>query len=74
MTTIVSKAWSLTAGGISNSRSLAEPSCLGMGTEIGGPEDSGCASVANSVVGARSTPTTGTMFNGEILKSTRQFQ
>ena len=71
-------AWSLTVGGVSNPRLLAEPSCLGTGidpetgTEMEGPGDSVCASVANAVVGERSRPTIGTI--GEILKSTRLFQ
>jgi hypothetical protein len=64
-------------GGVSNTRSPAEPSCLGtginpeIGTEIGEPV---YASVANAVVAAQSTPTTGTILSGEILKSTRLFQ
>ena len=69
----MSTPWSLTADGVSNPRSTAEPGCLGTGinsetgTEIGGP-----SSVANAVVlGAWSTPTT---LSGEILKSTRPFQ
>ena len=62
--------------GVSNPRPLTEPSCLGtgidpeMGTEIGGPGDV-YAFVAK--VGASSTPT-GTILNGEILKSTKLFQ
>ena len=57
----MSTAWSLTVGGVSNPRPLAETSCLGTGrtgiidpetgTEIRGPEDRVCASVANTVVG-----------------------
>jgi hypothetical protein len=41
---------------------------------MGGPADNVYASVANTEVGARSTPTTGTILSGEILKSTRLFQ
>jgi hypothetical protein len=53
---VVSTAWPLTVGGVSNSRSLAEPSCLGTridsetGTEIGGPEDSVFASMETAVL------------------------
>jgi hypothetical protein len=53
--TIVSTAWSLTVGEVSNPRPLAEPDCLSdpkTGDEIGGPGDSVHASVANAVVGA----------------------
>ena len=77
MTIILSTASSLTVGGISNPPSL---SCLSTvidletGTEIGGPGDSAHASVANAVVGARSTPATGTILSGETLKITRLFQ
>ena len=72
--TIASTARSLTAGEVSNPRPLAEPSsnCLGPGTEIGGPGDV-FVFMANAVR-ARSTPTTGTISCGEILKSTRLFQ
>ena len=65
--------------GDSNSRPLAEPSCLGtgidpeMGTEIGGSGDV-YAFVAK--VGASSTPT-GTILSGEVLiiiKSTKLFK
>ena len=54
-TTIVSKAWSLTVGGLSDIRTLAEPSCLGTGidpetdTEIGGLGDN---LYPNAAVGA----------------------
>ena len=44
---------------------------MGAGTGIGGPRDSLSVSVADTV---RSTPNTGTILNGEILKSTRLFQ
>ena len=47
---------------------------IGTSTEIGGPGDSVYASVANAMVGTWSTPTTGTILSGEILKSTRPFQ
>ena len=55
MKTIASAAWSPTSGGVSNSWSLAEPSCLDTridpetGTKFGGPEGSVYASVANPV-------------------------
>ena len=58
-------------GGVSNPSPLSEPSWVGAGNGIGGPRDSLSASVAYTV---RSTPTTGTILNGEILKSTRLFQ
>ena len=51
-------AWSLTVGGASNPRPLAEPSCFGTdndpetGSEAGRSEDDVYASVANAVVGA----------------------
>jgi hypothetical protein len=49
-------AWSLTVGGVSNPRPLAEPSCTGIdpeiGIEIGGLGDGVYASVANTVEGA----------------------
>lgn len=70
----------LTVGGGSNPLPLVEPRCLATGinpetgTEIVGPGDIGYASVANAVAGARSTPNTGTISSGEILKSTRLFQ
>ena len=57
-TTIVCTAWSLTVGGVSNPRPLAEPTSLGttidpeIGAEIEEPEDREYASVANAVVGA----------------------
>ena len=71
-TTVVSMVWSLTVSGISNPRPLAEPSCLGTsidsdpetGSETKGPGGA-YASVANAVVGARSTSATG--LSGEIL-------
>ena len=56
--TIMSTAWSLTVGEVSNPRPLADSSCLGadidpeIGIEIRGPEDSAHASVVNAVVGA----------------------
>ena len=72
-TTILSTEWSLTVGGVSNPRSLAEPCWLDVdidpetGTKIGGPGDSVSASVANDVEGAWSMPTTGTILSCEIL-------
>ena len=52
-TIIVSMAWLLTVDGVSNPQPLAEPSWLGMGTdlEVGRPRDSVYASVANTIVG-----------------------
>jgi hypothetical protein len=70
----VRTARSLTVGGVSNPRLLAEPYCLGTGIKIGGPGDSVCASVENAAVGAWLTPTTGTTLNGEILNGTRLVQ
>ena len=55
--------------GVSNPWVVAEPSCLGTGTEIGVPDDL-YASVANRVVGARST---GVALSGENLKCTKLF-
>ena len=70
--TIVSTAWSLTVVGTSNPWPLAEPSCSGLGTKIGGPGD--VLAFMAIAVGAWSIPTTGTISSGEILKSTRLFQ
>ena len=52
-------AWLLTMDGVSNPQPLAEPSWSGTGTEVGRPGDSGYASLANTIVGALSAPTTG---------------
>ena len=76
--TIVSTTWSLTVGELEvlNPWPLAEPTwgCLGAGINPGTGTEIGClgpwakvyASV--TVVGAWSTPTTGTLLSGEILK------
>ena len=48
----------LTLGGVFNTLPLAEPTW-----------DSGHPSVANAVVGARSTPTTRIILSGEMLKT-----
>ena len=51
------------------SKNPRPPSCLGMGIDIGGGSgDSVYASMANTEVDVWSTPTTGTILSGEILK------
>ena len=57
-------------------RPLAEPSCLDTGIDLtdGIWGSQGHALGENAVVGAWSSPTTGTIVSGEILKNTRQFQ
>ena len=66
---MVSTAWSLTVGWVSNlRRPPTESNCLGTGTEIGGLRDS------VSVVGAWSTPAIGTTSCDKILKDTRVCQ
>ena len=60
--------WSLTVGGVSNSRSLPEPGCVHTATEIGG------TAVYASVVGARSAPSIESIFSGEILKKYELYQ
>ena len=71
----------VTASGVSNTPSLTKPSCLGkgainleMGTNVEGPGDDVYASIVNAMVGAWSTPNTGTILCGKILKCVKLFQ
>ena len=59
-------------GVVSNPRSLAESSCLWPGIEIEEPGARDVFTIMANAVGARSTPTTGTILvsSGKILKST----
>ena len=81
--TVLSAAWSLTAGGVSGPGLLIEPSCLGAaarsinaetawGVEVGGGSLY-ASEVVSAVVGARSTAMTGTILGGEILEKMRLF-